>query len=113
MPEINALEPVSLRQVWPDEARAGRVDIIAQQVSTMAKVVIENFTPWLADHLHLLGAELNLEAVGQWIADNLLRLRAVVQPYLDQPTYLSFVDPTPGRVMEDVATSSDDEEDAE
>ena len=43
---------------------------------------------------------LNLEAVGQWIADNLLRLRAVVQPYLDQ-------------VMEDVATSSDDEEDAE
>ena len=40
MPEINALEPVSLRQVWPDEAR--------------------DFTPWLADHLHLLGAELNL-----------------------------------------------------
>ena len=80
MPEINALEPVSLRQVWPDEAR--------------------DFTPWLADHLHLLGAELNLEAVGQWIADNLLRLRAVVQPYLDQ-------------VMEDVATSSDDEEDSE
>ena len=26
----------------------------------------------------------NLEAVGQWIADNLLRLRVVVQPYLDQ-----------------------------
>ena len=40
MPEINALEPVSLRQVWPDEAR--------------------DFTPWLADNLHLLGAELNL-----------------------------------------------------
>ena len=40
MPEINALEPMSLRQVWPDEAR--------------------DFTPWLADHLHLLGAELNL-----------------------------------------------------
>ena len=40
MPEINALEPVSLRQVWPDEAR--------------------HFTPWLADHLHLLGSELNL-----------------------------------------------------
>ena len=34
------LEPVSLRQVWPDEAR--------------------DFTPWLADNLHLLGAELNL-----------------------------------------------------
>ena len=43
---------------------------------------------------------LNLEAVGQWIADNLLKLRVLVQPYLDQ-------------VMEDVATSSDDEEDAE
>ncbi len=27
---------------------------------------------------------LNLEAVGEWIADNLLRLRTVVQPYLDQ-----------------------------
>ena len=40
MPEINALEPVSLRQVWPDEAR--------------------DFTPWLADNLHLLAAELNL-----------------------------------------------------
>ena len=39
MPEINALEPLSLRQVWPDEAR--------------------DFTPWLANHLHLLGAELN------------------------------------------------------
>ena len=40
MPEINALEAVSLRQAWPDEAR--------------------DFTPWLANHLHLLGAELNL-----------------------------------------------------
>ena len=40
MPEINALEPVSLRKAWPDEAR--------------------DFTPWLANHLHLLGAELNL-----------------------------------------------------
>ena len=40
MPEINALEPVSLRQVWPDEAR--------------------DFTPWLANHLSLLGAKLNL-----------------------------------------------------
>ena len=40
MPEVYVLEPVSLRQVWPDEAR--------------------DFTPWLADHLHLLGAELNL-----------------------------------------------------
>ena len=40
MPEINALEPVKLRQVWPDEAR--------------------DFTPWLKDHLQLLGAKLNL-----------------------------------------------------
>ena len=27
---------------------------------------------------------LNFEAVGEWIAENLLRLQAVVQPYLDQ-----------------------------
>ena len=40
MPEIKALEPVSLRQVWPDESR--------------------DFTPWLADHLSLLGTKLNL-----------------------------------------------------
>ena len=40
MPQINALEPVSLRQVWPDEAR--------------------DFTPWMKDHLQMLGAELNL-----------------------------------------------------
>ena len=40
MPEINALEPVSLRQVWSDEAR--------------------DFTPWLKDHLQLLGSKLNL-----------------------------------------------------
>ena len=40
MPEINALEPLGLRDLWPDEAR--------------------DFTPWLANHLHLLGAELNL-----------------------------------------------------
>ena len=37
MPEIHALETVSLREAWPDEAR--------------------HFTPWLADHLELLGAE--------------------------------------------------------
>ena len=40
MPEINALDPVSLREVWPDEAR--------------------DFTPWLANHLHLLESKLNL-----------------------------------------------------
>ncbi len=40
MREVYALEPVSLREVWPDEARC--------------------FTPWLADHLHLLESELNL-----------------------------------------------------
>ncbi len=40
MPQINALDPVSLREVWPDEAR--------------------DFTPWLANHLQLLGSKLNL-----------------------------------------------------
>ena len=41
MPEIHALTPVSLREAWPDEAR--------------------DFTPWLAGHLELLGAELALD----------------------------------------------------
>jgi hypothetical protein len=41
MPEIHALVPVSLREAWPDEAR--------------------DFTPWLAGHLELLGAELALD----------------------------------------------------
>ena len=41
MPEIYALEPVDLRKVWPNEA--------------------QDFTPWLADHLHLLGSKLNLD----------------------------------------------------
>ena len=41
MPEIHALEPVRLGEAWPHEAR--------------------NFTPWLADHLDLLGTELNLD----------------------------------------------------
>ena len=41
MPEIHALEPVDLRKAWPNEAH--------------------NFTPWLANHLHLLGQELNLD----------------------------------------------------
>ena len=40
MPKINTLKPACLRDLWPDEAR--------------------DFTPWLADHLHLLGAKLNL-----------------------------------------------------
>ena len=40
-PEIHALETVSLREAWPDEAR--------------------HFTPWLADHLELLGTELALD----------------------------------------------------
>ena len=47
MPEIHALEPVNLREAWADEAR--------------------HFTPWLADHLELLGTELelDLQLVGQ------------------------------------------------
>ena len=40
MPEIHALEPVGLREAWPDEA--------------------QDFTPWLRDHLQLLGVTLNL-----------------------------------------------------
>ena len=41
MPEIHELEPVNLREAWPDEAR--------------------HFTPWLAGHLKLLGDELELD----------------------------------------------------
>ena len=40
MPEIHALKPVDLREAWPNEAR--------------------DFTTWLAQHLDLLGTELNL-----------------------------------------------------
>lgn len=40
-PEIGKLERVPLRTVWPDEAR--------------------DFTPWLAQNLERLGAELGLE----------------------------------------------------
>ncbi len=46
------------------------------------------------------GPMLNLEAVGEWIAENLLRLRAVVQPYLDQ-------------VMDNSARSRDDAQNTE
>ena len=41
MSEVHPLEPISLREAWPDEAR--------------------DFTPWLAGNLHLLAAELNLD----------------------------------------------------
>lgn len=41
IPEIGRLERVSLRTIWPDEAR--------------------NFTPWLAQNLDRLGAELGME----------------------------------------------------
>ena len=41
MPEIHELKPVDLREAWPHEAW--------------------NFTPWLAERLHLLGKELNLD----------------------------------------------------
>ena len=40
MVEVHILKPVSLRKVWPDEAR--------------------DFTPWLANNLSLLGSKLNL-----------------------------------------------------
>ena len=47
IPELGKLEPVPVREIWPDEAR--------------------DFTPWLAKNLHRLGAELdmNLELVEQ------------------------------------------------
>ena len=41
MPEIHSLQPVDLREAWPNEA--------------------QDFTPWLAEHLDRLGAELNLD----------------------------------------------------
>ena len=41
MPEIQPLEPVSLREAWPNET--------------------SNFTPWLAKNIGLLGEELHLE----------------------------------------------------
>ena len=41
MAELSRLEPVDLREVWPNEA--------------------QNFTPWLADHIHELGAVLGLD----------------------------------------------------
>ena len=41
MPEIYPLEPEGLRAGWPNEA--------------------QDFTPWLAENLQLLGAQLNLE----------------------------------------------------
>jgi len=40
MAEIQPLKRVSLREAWPDEAR--------------------HFTPWLADNIDLLGAQLDL-----------------------------------------------------
>ncbi len=47
IPELGELELVPMREIWPDEA--------------------QDFTPWLARNLHLLGAELeiNLELVEQ------------------------------------------------
>lgn len=103
MSEVNALEPVGLREVWPDEARnftpwlkdhleflgskmnlalepvaaevslpgAGRVDIIAEQVSTKAKVVIENQLEISDDShcLRLLGYAANADAnILVWVA---------------------------------------------
>jgi len=44
MPDIQSLEPVSLREPWPDEAH--------------------DFTPWLAKHIDRLGAALNLKLDG-------------------------------------------------
>ena len=40
MSEVHALKPLSIREIWPDEAR--------------------NFTPWLAENLSLLASRLNL-----------------------------------------------------
>ena len=54
---------------------------------------------WVGLHTQavLSDPRINLEAVGEWIAENLLRLRAVTQPYLDQ-------------VMNEGATSSDNQD---
>ena len=104
MPEIQPLEPVSLREAWPSEASdftpwlvehigrlgeelhlelarqevtlpgdAGRVDILAQQVGTGAKVVIENQLEQSDDShcLRLLGYAAGAEAsILIWVARN-------------------------------------------
>ena len=102
MPEIQPLEPVSLREAWPNETSnftpwlaknigllgeelhleltrtevtlpgdAGRVDILAQQVGTGAKVVIENQLEQSDDShcLRLLGYAAGAEAsILIWVA---------------------------------------------
>lgn len=119
MPEINALEPVSLRRVWPDEARdftpwladnlnllgaklnlalelveveatlpeAGRVDIIAQQVSTKARVVIENQLEESDDShcLRLLGYAANADAnILVWVARDFTAYHRSILSWLNE-----------------------------
>ena len=119
MPEIKALEPVSLRQVWPDEARdftpwlanhlslldakldlalelveveatlpvAGRVDIIAQQVSTKARVVIENQLEESDDShcLRLLGYAANADAnILVWVARDFTAYHRSILSWLNE-----------------------------
>ncbi len=119
MSEINALEPVGLREVWPDEARnftpwlkdhlqflgcklnlalepvaaevilpgAGRVDIIAEQVSTKAKVVIENQLEISDDShcLRLLGYAANADAnILVWVAQDFTDYHRSILSWLNE-----------------------------
>lgn len=119
MPDINPLAPVSLRQVWPDEARdftpwlmghlhfladklnlalepvaaeftlpgAGRIDIIAKQVNTKAKVVIENQLEVSDDShcLRLLGYAAKADAnILVWVAQDFTEYHHSILTWLNE-----------------------------
>ena len=119
MPEIHALNPVSLRDVWPNEAQdftpwlaknlhllepklnltlqlvaveatlpeAGRVDIIAQQVDTEAKVVIENQLGVSDDShcLRLMGYAAKAEAnILVWVAQGFSEYHRSILSWLNE-----------------------------
>ncbi len=124
MSEINPLAPVSLRQVWPDEARdftpwlmghlhfladkldlaldpvaaeltlpgAGRLDIIAEQVNTKAKVVIENQLEVSDDShcLRLLGYAANADAnILVWVAKKFTEYHRSILSWLNESDNLA------------------------